>query len=381
MSIYPDVSGSDGHKGEYELDHSVLERYWCGEASEDETARIEAWFVSHPQELAWYEQLRDGVRAPRRAQRANDARLVRIQAIVAAIDTSGISAPPSVSPVEPSSMHLLDMAPSSAASPAWVRGRLTQRTFWSRSYSIAAAALVMISLALGWSINAHRVKKTFAAQSSVYSTANGERATIRLPDGTVVVLNVASRLVVPGDYPAGNRVVHLEGEALFRVQHQDKHPFTVRSGPSITRVLGTSFVVRHYNDDSVAQVAVHDGKVAVESGASGSVVGRSVVVTGAQRVTVARHGVGSIQSIAGDNPSFELGVLHLERMPVHNAVKELNRWYDVDIRFGDASLDDAMIGGQFSGGSVLELMEQLTSGLDVQIHRNGRVLTLYQGRM
>jgi ferric-dicitrate binding protein FerR (iron transport regulator) len=102
-----------------------------------------------------------------------------------------------------------------------------------------------------------------AVPVATYATANGERGAVTLTDGSTVILNAASRLDVPANYSSGNRTVRLIGEGLFTVSSHAGHPFTVISGLTKTRVLGTSFVVRHYGTDTTVMVAVRTGKVSV----------------------------------------------------------------------------------------------------------------------
>ncbi len=358
MTLYP-VANS-WHKPA--LDHGVLERYWCGEASASEAAEVEAWFARNPSERVWYEQLRRGLRAENGSILSRDAERARIQAILAAANAPGIA-------LESEGQQTQQTQQTQKTQQAHQDRVHSRRPSYTRWYGMAAAC-ALIALVVGWSANAHLTNSTLSTHASTYSTANGERATIRLPDGSRVVLNVGSRLTVPGTYTTGNRTVQLDGEALFIVEHEERHPFVVVAGPSITRVLGTSFVVRHYRDDSTVQVAVRDGKVAVAN----------AIVTAAERVEVTASGAGVVHAIQGNPFSFERGVLSLAHMPLREAIGELNRWYDADIRLADESLGRAIVGGQFPAGSVLELTEQLTAGLDVQIERNGRVLTLDRRR-
>lgn len=350
MTLY----SGDKSSQEFALDHGALERYWCGESSATEAVEVEAWFARNPKERAWYEQLRRELRAESQNTLSREAERERTQAILSAANVSSFAS-------TPESKHTEANHRRRNARPQW-----PSRARW---YGMATAC-ALVALVVGWSVNAHLTNTTLSTHASIYSTANGERATIRLPDGSHVVLNVGSRITVPGNYTTGNRTVQLEGEALFMVEHEQRHPFVVVAGPSVTRVLGTSFVVRHYKDDSTVQVAVRDGKVAVAN----------AIVTAAERVEVTANGAGAVHAIEGNPFSFERGVLSLAHMPLREAIGELNRWYDADIRLADESLGRAVIGGQFPAGSLLELTEQLTSGLDVQIERNGRVLTLDRRR-
>src|SRR5262249_5694885 len=138
---------------------------------------------------------------------------------------------------------------------------------------------------------------------STYVTARGERATITLPDGNTVNLNVASRLEVPADYLAGNHTVHLYGEALFTILHHDRVPFTVVAGLASAGVLGTGCVVRRYSTDTTTVVAVRDGKVEVQQAGST----HTVVLAAAQQVVVDRSRMRRVEEADPTRFDFSTG--------------------------------------------------------------------------
>ncbi len=224
------------------------------------------------------------------------------------------------------------------------------RRFRSVWYAAATACIALTFLALGWNGGVNRLNRALSTQISTYTTMNGERATITLPDGSKVLLNAASRLEVPANFANGNRTLHLEGAALFTVNHDAQSPFTVMAGGSTTRVLGTSFVVRHYASDNATTVSVRDGKVAVGS----------AIVTANQQVTVDANHTGAVVPADPGQFSFESGVLTLEIMPLEAAIPELNRWYDAEIRFGDPSIRQRLIAGRFTAGSLSDASTTLT---------------------
>jgi ferric-dicitrate binding protein FerR (iron transport regulator) len=202
---------------------------------------------------------------------------------------------------------------------------------------------------------------------TTYVTADGQRATIKLADGSSVALNVGSKLDVPMDFAQGNRTLHLDGEALFTVVHHDDAPFTVVTNNARTRVLGTSFVVRQYETDSVATVAVRDGKVAVQS----------VVVTALHQATVRSNGATQVGRANAGIFTFANGILTLDGVPLPEAIPELNRWYKADIRLADSSLAEHRIKATCATGTITDLAGVLELALDVRAVRNGRTLTLY----
>ena len=243
------------------------------------------------------------------------------------------------------------------------KGHPLRRAIWP-----TVATLVLGLLALVWTTRhvSHQATTIMLA----YTTGNGQRATITLPDGGTVSLNVASRLEVPMDYMMGNRTVRLVGEGLFTVSHHNGTPMTVMAGGTAARVLGTSFVVRRYLSDTATMVAVRDGKVAVGTS----------VVTAAHMVAVGRDGVARLHASDASLFTFATGVLTLNWLPLPAAIVELDRWYDADIRLGDPALATRSANGKVGVGSLTDLAEILTLTYDVRVVRDGRVLTLYPRR-
>jgi ferric-dicitrate binding protein FerR (iron transport regulator) len=202
---------------------------------------------------------------------------------------------------------------------------------------------------------------------STYTTNNGQRANITLLDGTTIALGVASRLEVPADYARGNRTVRLVGRALFTVSHHDKSPFIVQSGAVTTRVLGTTFMVHHYANDTVTQVAVRDGKVEVNT----------TVLTASRMIEISQAGEIHTQRVGASPFLFAKGILALDSTRLRDAIPELDRWYDVDIRLSDPVLGQRVIEGRFPTGARSDLVEVLEWMFDARIVRDGRIITLF----
>jgi hypothetical protein len=87
--------------------------------------------------------------------------------------------------------------------------------------------------------------------------------TLTLPDGSKVVLEKNSSIIVSEDFGKVNRTVLLKGKAFFTVVRNEKKPFLVRMGNLVTEVLGTSFKVGSDNQNKSIEVAVISGKVSV----------------------------------------------------------------------------------------------------------------------
>ncbi len=96
--------------------------------------------------------------------------------------------------------------------------------------------------------------------SPTYTTGVGAQRSIRLDDGSTVLLDSRSRLRV--SFTAATREVYLlRGQALFDVVKNPRRPFLVRAGNAVVRDLGTVFDVNRRTDATV--VTVVEGRVAV----------------------------------------------------------------------------------------------------------------------
>lgn len=87
---------------------------------------------------------------------------------------------------------------------------------------------------------------------------------VSLPDGSSVLLQPGARLSYPACFGKNcNRRVFLSGAAFFEIWRDAKTPFVVYANEMIIDVLGTSFGVRAYDEDSLVQLIVKSGKVSV----------------------------------------------------------------------------------------------------------------------
>jgi ferric-dicitrate binding protein FerR (iron transport regulator) len=172
---------------------------------------------------------------------------------------------------------------------------------------------------------------------------------------------------VPVNFGASHRTLRLSGEALFTVARQTGSPFTVVAGQTTTHVLGTAFIVRRYATDTTTTVAVHDGKVSVQS----------TVVTAQQQADVDPHGTIHLRPASSAQFTFAKGVLTLDGVALKDAIAELDRWYDADIRIEDPALLTHLIHGTYTTGSLTDLSSILELTLNVRVAREGRTLTLF----
>lgn len=97
----------------------------------------------------------------------------------------------------------------------------------------------------------------------------GQQAHLTLSDGTKIWINSKSKLIYPSDFEGKDRIVSLDGEAYFEVTKDASRPFIVETNSIDIKVLGTSFNLSAYRDDSVCSVGLDEGLVSVLSKSKG----------------------------------------------------------------------------------------------------------------
>ncbi|PSL31411.1 FecR family protein [Dyadobacter jiangsuensis] len=86
---------------------------------------------------------------------------------------------------------------------------------------------------------------------------------VRLEDGTVITLGKNSRLSYPAHFQKHKREVFLSGEAFFDVTKDPNRPFLVYANETVTKVLGTSFEIKAFENSQAVTVHVRTGRVSV----------------------------------------------------------------------------------------------------------------------
>jgi ferric-dicitrate binding protein FerR (iron transport regulator) len=96
-----------------------------------------------------------------------------------------------------------------------------------------------------------------------FASANGERKTLQLPDGSGVTLNGGSKISIPGNYGSASRDIYLEGEAFFDVKHNKELPFIVHTPAMDVKAVGTAFNVKAYPCEKTTEASLISGIVEV----------------------------------------------------------------------------------------------------------------------
>jgi transmembrane sensor len=180
-----------------------------------------------------------------------------------------------------------------------------------------------------------------------YTAEYGKRLVVTLPDGSKGTLNSGSTLSYTPYWWSMKRSVKLTGEAFFEVRKGER--FSVESTQGNTHVLGTSFNV--YARNKSYTVTCHTGKVRVES----SDESKSFLLNPKQSVRL-NNGTWKKKEVGQLNHqnAWMHNYLNFEAMPLADVFKELERQYDVRIRFKSPEQAALVYNGYFKQTANIE---------------------------
>jgi transmembrane sensor len=173
------------------------------------------------------------------------------------------------------------------------------------------------------------------------STPRGGQYELTLPDGTHVWLNAASSITYPTVFTGSTREVTMTGEVYFEVKYNARQPFTVKAGNSVIEDLGTHFNINAYADEPVLRTTLLEGKVAVRNGTERRVLspGEQAEVTGTGASIFVRSGIDLDEVVAWKN-----GLFQFNKADIRTVMRQIARWYDVEVRFEGPVSDDRFWG-------------------------------------
>jgi transmembrane sensor len=341
-----------------EIGMELLERYLAGRVSAEERQRIDAWLAEEPRRWAELAALREAIDKLALSEDAVQHAMAEVWARLAP-EIGAAEEPP----------------------PTFVRathrgGRRFKVPVRDQKVGRRLVACVVV-LMIGGGVAATLLLRSVLTPPElmrVTTTAPGERAAFRLPDGTQVMLGVASTLRYPSAFSGKARDIALEGEAYFDVAHQEERPFIVRAGGLVARDLGTRFTVRSYPEDASARVVVREGRVAIRP-ARGGVEG--VVAPG----QVGRLDAGRVPAIEQADTAalfaWTVGRLVFDGTPLRDALPQLGRWFGLEFRLADSALGEVPLSANLRTEPTPDVLESLAASLGMQQRRQGRTVTLY----
>lgn len=209
-------------------------------------------------------------------------------------------------------------------------------------------------------------------------TQRGERANVQLSDGTNVYLNADSKLFKPENFSTDRRVVEMTGQAYFEVTPDPERPFVIKSNGLEIEVLGTSFDVNTYEENSEFMVSVREGRVELR----GEKTETEKLILNAGEVGIYSNPTQKLTSKIIED--FELyfgwmnGRLVFNNQSVRDVMKRIERWYDITVYWEseNSEIYNRRLTADLKTKSIRDLMDVISAATGISYEIENDLITI-----
>jgi transmembrane sensor len=336
-------------------DWDAIARFLAGESSVEEARSVQLWLETNPVEQDLVTRLDAALTTDAPADIDVEAALARVHA----------------------RMHdKTDTAPRPRLTVTSNRAPTRWRTITAGGL-LAAAAIAGVMFTMRQSAP---ITPPTERAAHTYATRVGQRDSVKLADGSRVLLGPDSRLTVPADYGTSSRTVELRGDGYFDVQHDASKPFAVHVGTAVIEDIGTTFTVESDAGDTTS-VAVVSGSIRLR-GNSSSPNGGAVLAAGDRGAIDGRGNVKlERQSVRDDDVAWTTGRLVFRDASLARVAGEIHRWYGVTLHIEDRSLLNRHVTATFAGEPIDQVLKilGLTLGARVDLRGDSALVTAIHG--
>ncbi len=249
--------------------------------------------------------------------------------------------------------------------------------WWITIQRVAAILLLPLLIYSGYLTFQNRTKVIPQEQvmMQTISSRQGMVTQFALADGTKVWLNSSSQLQFPSRFSNDRREVMLKGEAFFEVTKNEKQPFRVNTNELKVEVLGTSFNVVSFDDDSQSEVVLVTGKVALSS-ENGQIVRKYNNMIPGQRAIYQKEERKVITEEVDVEKyiAWRDGNLIFRDDSMEDVVKRLSRWYNVEIMINDPEIKKYIYKASFRNENLVQVLNLLKLSAPIDYHITDRKL-------
>lgn len=208
--------------------------------------------------------------------------------------------------------------------------QVTNRYLW-----VASLALLLICGTLSVVL---LTRPTSTEMMYIVNSGRQSMDSVRLPDGTFVMLNAGSRLTYPERFTGANREVTLSGQAFFDVHKDAMHPFIVKTKDMNVTAMGTSFEVFSFDNDKSMETILLSGQVKVETkSATNEAVTGEYILNPNEKLTYVANGKVHIEEVDANAYSAwrKGGRLSFKNEKLSMVLPRLEKWYGQKIECSD----------------------------------------------
>lgn len=242
------------------------------------------------------------------------------------------------------------------------------RFYFRRVSNIAAILLPVVII-----FSAYLYLKPRKAESFEIIANKGEKASLTLTEGSMVVINSASKVTYYNNYNTKDRFLKLDGEAYFDVMYNPDKPFIVECGDVQIRVLGTSFGIKAYENEDNISIVLNSGKVRLTTPKE------DIEMTPDDRVIYYKASqTTSIEKVnAGDYIDWRQNRLRFENESLETIMKTISRMHNIDIVFEDFLLKNRLFTGTLDNTNIESVLNAIKLTSSINYRMKDGVVYLY----
>ncbi len=206
-----------------------------------------------------------------------------------------------------------------------------------------------------------------------YTTAVGQVWQGHLPDGSQMLLNTATEVLVK--YSFGHREIRLRhGEAMFAVTGHAAKPFMVRVGEWVVHAVRAGFAVRH---DVDTFVTVTEGSIDILHEKLRTIRER---LTAGQEAVIDVDGLEHLRQISEEEAkrrfAWRAGSVVFDGQPLRAAIAEMNRYSTRKIRCEDPTLCARLVAGVYPVNDIEVFLTSIQATFNADVVSKGNLVLL-----
>jgi hypothetical protein len=154
----------------------------------------------------------------------------------------------------------------------------------------------------------------------------GKRSMLTFAEGTRLWVNAGTRVVYPATFDRKQREIYVDGEVYLEVSPDANCPFIVKTQKLNVEVLGTSFNVMAYENDTVQNIVLVSGAVKIQSETE------KETILAPSEMYLYTNGMPEVKSVDVENHiAWKSGAYRYQSESLYVILKRLSRYYGKEI--------------------------------------------------
>jgi transmembrane sensor len=342
---------------------ALLTRYENGTATDDEIVFIESWY------LQYRNKEENGYNSEDKASAANDIwaalqpvtrervirplwpRIAAAASIIVLLSGGGyFLLRKEKAPVQIAQLQKIDVLPGNQSAVLQLSNGQQINLNTAKAGNIAQQGNTTITKAADNKLIYDAAAPATELVYNKVTTKRGNFYPLTLSDGTVAILDAGSSIKYPVAFVGKERRVEITGQVYFEVKHNASMPFRVSVKGQTIEDLGTHFNINAYDDEPNIKTTLIEGSVRVND---------QTTLTPGQQAIISNGNIKVRKADMGQVTAWKDGLFNFEGMPLADAMRQISRWYDVDVEYPEGTPKTVFHGEMHRNVNASQVLEVL----------------------